>query len=195
MKFATIFVALVSAVSAAFGLTVNTPSDVVECQPILFTWSGGVSPYYLTLVPGGQSMASPIKSFPTQTGTSYTWNVDLQANTIFNIALKDSTGTTAYSDIITIASGSDTSCLNTTVDEGGASNGTVVATGTSSPAAGSSASASASVSGSISSGAKTSATATGSSGTAQKTGAASSLSVSSAMGVAGVMGLVGAVLF
>ncbi|KAG2367047.1 hypothetical protein BDR07DRAFT_1394689 [Suillus spraguei] len=193
MKFATIFVALVSAVPAVFGLTINTPADVVECQPILLTWSGGASPYYLTLVPGGQSMASPIKSFPTQTGTSYTWNVDLQANTIFNIALKDSTGSTAYSDIVTIMSGSDTSCLNTTVDEGGASNGTAVATGTSSPAAGSSASAS--VSGTSSSGAKTSATATGSSGTAQKTGAASSLSVSSAMGVAGVMGLVGAVLF
>ncbi|KAG2756915.1 hypothetical protein P692DRAFT_20790785 [Suillus brevipes Sb2] len=191
MKFSTVFVALVSAVPAVFGLTINTPANVVECQPILFSWTGGQAPYYLTLVPGGQSMASPIKSFPTQTGTSYTWNVDLQANTIFNIALKDSTGSTAYSDIVTIMSGSDTSCLNTSVNEGGASSGTAVASGTSTPAAGSSVSAS----GTTASGAKTSATTTASSGTTQKTGAASSLSVSSAMGVAGVMGLVGAALF
>ncbi|KAG1870601.1 hypothetical protein DFJ58DRAFT_763737 [Suillus subalutaceus] len=191
MKFTTVFVALVSAVPAVFGLTVNTPADVVECQPVLFSWSGGVPPYYLTLVPGGQSMASPIKSFPTQTGTSYTWNVDLQANTIFNIALKDSTGTTAYSDIVTIMSGSDTSCVNTAVNEGGSSSGSAVASGTSTPTAGSSASAS----GATSSGVKTSATTTASSGTTQKTGAASSLSVSSAMGVAGVMGLIGAALF
>ncbi|KAG1835241.1 hypothetical protein EV424DRAFT_1359723 [Suillus variegatus] len=191
MKFTTVFVALVSAVPVVFGLTINTPANVVECQPILFSWSGGQSPYYLTLVPGGQSMASPIKSFATQTGTSYTWNVDLQANTIFNIALKDSTGNVAYSDIVTIMPGSDTSCLNTTVDEGGSSSGSAVASGTSTPTAGSSASAS----GTSSSGAKTSATTTASSGTTQKTGAASTLSVSSAMGVAGVMGLVGAALF
>ncbi|KAG2140105.1 hypothetical protein DEU56DRAFT_798632 [Suillus clintonianus] len=185
MKFTTVFVALVSAVPAVFGLTINTPANVVECQPILFSWSGGVAPYYLTLVPGGQSMASPIKSFATQTGTSYTWNVDLQANTIFNIALKDSTGATAYSDIVTIMAGSDTSCVNTAVNEGGASSGSAVA----STATGSSAS------GATSSSAKTSATTTATSGTTQKTGAASSLSVSSAMGVAGVMGLVGAALF
>ncbi|KAG2133653.1 uncharacterized protein EDB93DRAFT_1254750 [Suillus bovinus] len=191
MKFTTVLVALVSAVPVVFGLTINTPANVVECQPILFSWSGGQSPYYLTLVPGGQSMAAAIKSFPTQTGTSYTWNVDLQANTIFNIALKDTTGAVAYSDIITIMPGSDTSCVNTAVNEGGASSGSAATSGTSTPTSGSSAS----PSGTSSSGAKTSATTTASSGTAQKTGAASSLSVSSAMGVAGVMGLVGAALF
>ncbi|KAG2741009.1 hypothetical protein P692DRAFT_20880446 [Suillus brevipes Sb2] len=94
----------VSAVPAVFGLTINTPANVVECQPILFSWTGGQAPYYLTLVPGMSSRAGnqwphlraiiftpqqssgdifeQIKSFPTQTGTSYTWNVDLQANTI-----------------------------------------------------------------------------------------------------------------
>ncbi|KAG2744688.1 hypothetical protein P692DRAFT_20955394 [Suillus brevipes Sb2] len=83
----TAFRSPVSAVPAVFGLTINTPANVVECQPILFSWTGGQAPYYLTLVPGGQSMASPIKSFPTQTGTSYTWNVDLQANTILWVTL------------------------------------------------------------------------------------------------------------
>ncbi|KAG1733615.1 uncharacterized protein EDB91DRAFT_1057306 [Suillus paluster] len=136
MKFSTVFLALVSAVPAVFGLTINTPANVVECQPILLSWSGGTAPYYLTLVPGSQSMAAPIKSFPTQTGTSYTWNVDLQANTIFNIALKDSTGTTAYSDIVTIMPGTDISCVNTSVNEGGATSGTATATGTSTPTAG-----------------------------------------------------------
>ncbi|KAG0705658.1 hypothetical protein DFH29DRAFT_872834 [Suillus ampliporus] len=187
MKFATVFVALISAVPAVFGLTINTPANVVECQPILFSWSGGTAPYYLTLVPGGQSMAAPIKSFPTQTGTSYTWNVDLQANTLFNIALKDSTGTTAYSDTVTIMPGSDITCVNTAVNEGGSSSGSAATTGTSTPTSGSPSA--------TSSGSKSSASATTSSGTTQKTGGATSLSVSSAMGVAGVMGLVGAALF
>ncbi|OJA18174.1 hypothetical protein AZE42_05302 [Rhizopogon vesiculosus] len=187
MKFATIFAALVSVVPAAYALTVNTPANVVECQPTMFTWSGGQEPYYLTLIPGGQSTAAAIKSFPTQTGTSYTWNVDLQANTLFTIALKDSTGATAYSDIVTIEPGSIT-CVNTSVDEGGASTGTATGATT----AGGATSAAASASGTTS---KASGTSSGSASTATSSGAASSLFVSSAMGVAGVMGLLGAALF
>ncbi|KAG6332760.1 hypothetical protein ID866_6334 [Astraeus odoratus] len=130
MKFVTLSAALAAAVSAVHGLTINTPASVVACEPTQFTWDGGSAPYYLSLVPGGQPTASPIKQFPNQDGTSYTWLVDLQAGTIFNIALKDSTGATSYSDIITIQSGSSTSCLNTAVEEGSSTSGSS-ATGTS----------------------------------------------------------------
>ncbi|KAJ8589008.1 hypothetical protein M405DRAFT_768264 [Rhizopogon salebrosus TDB-379] len=190
MKPTTVFAALLSVVPAAFALTVNTPASVVECQPTLFSWSGGTGPYYLTLVPGGQSMAAPIKSFPTQTGTSYTWIADLQANTIFNIALKDSTGATSYSDIVTIESGSDITCVNTVVSEGGSSSGTAVASGT-----GSTSPASGTASTTAGSSASHASSATSSTATSKSSGAASSLSASSAMGVAGVMGLLGAALF
>ncbi|EGN98706.1 hypothetical protein SERLA73DRAFT_181308 [Serpula lacrymans var. lacrymans S7.3] len=137
MKSFTFVAALISVLPAVLGLTINTPSNVVVCEPQQFTWSGGAAPYYLSLVPGGQSMASPIKQFPTQSGTAYTWNVDLQAGTTFNIALKDSTGATAYSDIVTIQSGGSTSCVNTSVQEGSATAGSAPpATGGSSPATG-----------------------------------------------------------
>jgi len=190
MKFAIVLAALASVVPSIYALTVNTPASVVECQPTLFSWSGGQAPYYLTLIPGGQSTAAAIKSFPTQTGTSYTWNVDLQANTLFTIALKDNTGTTAYSDIVTVQPGSSISCVNTSVNEGGSATGTSGTTGTSG-ATGTGSTAAASVT----SGASGSSSATSSSATAKSSGAASSLSVSSGMGVAGLMGLVGAALF
>ncbi|KAH7930188.1 hypothetical protein BV22DRAFT_1028703 [Leucogyrophana mollusca] len=202
MKF-TLAAAFVSVVPAVLAqqLTVNTPPNVVECEPTQFTWSGGVGPYYLSLTPGGQSMASPIKQFPTQTGTSYTWLVDLQANTIFNIDLKDSTGATAFSSIVTIEAGSSTSCLNTAVQEGGSSSGSAApsASGGSAPPASSASAPAASGSSSPTSGGSTGGSSSGSSSPSPsasgKTGGAARLTVSSAFGVAGVMGLVGAALF
>jgi len=105
---------LAPAISA---LTINTPTNVVMCQPYKFTWSGGESPYYLSLIPAQQVTAPPLKVFPTQTGTEYSWLVDLQAGTAFTAALKDNTGTTAYSSDAQIIAGSSTSCLNVNVTE------------------------------------------------------------------------------
>ncbi|KAH7884505.1 hypothetical protein F5I97DRAFT_1889995 [Phlebopus sp. FC_14] len=189
MKFITLISALVSVVPAVFGqLTINTPANVVECQPTQLTWTGGQSPYYLSLTPGGQSMASPIKQFPTQNGNSYTWLVDLQAGTNFNVALKDSSGQTAYSDIVTIQLGGDTSCVNTAVQEGSATGGgSPTASGSGSTA--SSASATSKASGS------SSATASSSSSSPAQSNGAGRLTVSTTFGVAGIMGLVGAALF
>ncbi|KAH7907939.1 hypothetical protein BJ138DRAFT_1137362 [Hygrophoropsis aurantiaca] len=129
MKF-ILAAAILSVAPAALAqqLTINTPKNA-QClaiyftEPTQFTWVGGQEPYYLSLTPGGQSMAAPIKQFPTQQGTTYTWECDLQAGTTFNIALKDNTGATAYSSIVTIQAGSDTSCVNTAVQEGGSSSG------------------------------------------------------------------------
>ncbi|KAF9223863.1 hypothetical protein BS17DRAFT_122965 [Gyrodon lividus] len=179
MKFITFITALATVLPAVLGqMTVNTPASVTECEPTQFAWTGGSPPYYLSLVPAGQPSAPPFKQFPTQTATSYTWNTDLQSGTSFTISLKDSTGLTAYSDIITIQAGSSTSCVNTTVQEGGSS-GSAAAT----PTSGSSSS----------TGSSASPTSSGS--TTTHTGAASRVTMSSAFGVAGVMGLIGAALF
>ncbi|TFK85043.1 hypothetical protein K466DRAFT_495470, partial [Polyporus arcularius HHB13444] len=75
--------------------------------PVQFTWTGGAPPYYLSLVPGGQPSAQPLKQFPTQNGNSLTWTVDLAAGTTFSSSLKDSTGEQAFSDIQTVQSGTD----------------------------------------------------------------------------------------
>ncbi|CAL1716519.1 unnamed protein product [Somion occarium] len=113
MKFFAVAAALVSVVPAmAQQLTINTATGIVQCQPIQFTWSGGTPPYFLALIPAAQPAAPAIKQFPTQEGTSFTWNVDLPSGSTFTVSLKDSSGATAFSDIETVNSGPDDSCLN-----------------------------------------------------------------------------------
>ncbi|KIJ67062.1 hypothetical protein HYDPIDRAFT_109062 [Hydnomerulius pinastri MD-312] len=192
MKFITLISALAAIVPAVLAqMTINTPPSVVTCEPTQFTWSGGQSPYYLSLVPAGQTTAAPLKQFATQSGTSYTWNVDLQAGTSFTISLKDSTGNTAYSDIVTIQAGATTSCVNTSVQESGGSSGSAAPapTGGSGTTAGSTSGSSTKATGASGSPSPTT------SGSATQSGAANRLTVSSAFGVAGAMGLVGAALF
>ncbi|KAI6154845.1 hypothetical protein BKA82DRAFT_4072159 [Pisolithus tinctorius] len=190
MKFfiTTLVAALVASAPAVLAqLTINTPANVVECEPTQLTWSGGQTPYYLSLVPAGQPSATPLMQFPNQNGTSYTWMVDLQAGTNFNIALKDGTGATAYSDIITVQAGSSTSCATASVSGASATSGSTAAatTGGSGATAGStSATSSAS-----SSAASSKTTATSSSNGADR------VSISTAFGVGAVMSLVGAALF
>ncbi|KAF8899934.1 hypothetical protein CPB84DRAFT_1847498 [Gymnopilus junonius] len=104
--------AFASVIPGIWALTMDTPSSVVQCQPQMLSWSGGTAPYYLAVIPGGQASADPIKTFPTQTGNSLTWTVDVSAGTKITLSLKDSTGTTAYSDIVTIRQSSDSSCLS-----------------------------------------------------------------------------------
>lgn len=116
MKFTITAAALIALVPAVLGLTINTPSSVVQCQPVLLTWSGGTPPYYITLIPAGQVSAPALETFPTQTGNSLTWIVDQQQGASFNIAIKDNTGAVAYSDIVTVQPSSDKTCI------GGSSN-------------------------------------------------------------------------
>ncbi|KAF9815838.1 hypothetical protein IEO21_04350 [Rhodonia placenta] len=130
MKFTTTFAALVALVPAlANALTINTIAvfDVVFLEPVLFSWSGGTAPYYLTLVPQTDTNASPIKNFGEQQGTSYTWNVDLGQGTSFTSIIKDSTGATAFSDLETVVAGTNSSCVNTAVNEGSSQTGSAPA--------------------------------------------------------------------
>ncbi|PPQ67534.1 hypothetical protein CVT25_006075 [Psilocybe cyanescens] len=116
MKYFTTVAALVSVIPGILSMTINTPTSVVQCQPQLLSWSDGQAPYYLTIIPGGQPSAAPLKSFDTQSSTSITWIVDLKAETQVSFALKDSTGATAYTDIVTIQPSNDSSCLGGSSD-------------------------------------------------------------------------------
>ncbi|KAF9476681.1 hypothetical protein BDN70DRAFT_811864 [Pholiota conissans] len=107
MKYFVSTAALFSIIPGILSLTINTPTSVVQCQPQLLSWSGGAPPYYLSIIPGGQASAAPLKSFDTQTGSSLTWIVDLPSGTSITCALKDSTGATAYTDMVTIQPGTD----------------------------------------------------------------------------------------
>ncbi|KAF8440538.1 hypothetical protein L210DRAFT_3760680 [Boletus edulis BED1] len=185
MKYITLVTALAAVIPAAFGLTINTPATVNQCEPTQFNWNDGTAPFYLSLVPARQTTAPALKQFPPQNGSSFTWTVDLGTGTSFTIALKDSTGATAYSDIVTVQAGVSASCINTTVTETGTSG-----TGTGSSPASTGSSGGAAATGTS---ASSPATTSGSSSSTKSSGAGR-LSVSSAFGVAGVMGLLGAVL-
>ncbi|KAG6374490.1 hypothetical protein JVT61DRAFT_4533 [Boletus reticuloceps] len=187
MKYITLATALAAVIPAAFGLTINTPATVNQCEPTQFNWNDGTAPFYLSLVPARQTTAPALKQFPTQTGNSYTWTVDLGTGTSFTIALKDSTGATAYSDIVTVQAGISASCVNTTVSETGGTSGS----GSGSSPASTSSSGGTTPTGT---GSSTSSPASTSGSSSSSSNGAGRLSVSSAFGVAGVMGLLGAVL-
>jgi len=57
--------------------TIDTPSSLVTCQPTLLHWENGVAPYYLTIIPGNEPTAAPLKTFGELDGTQITWLVDL----------------------------------------------------------------------------------------------------------------------
>ncbi|KDQ59239.1 hypothetical protein JAAARDRAFT_206173 [Jaapia argillacea MUCL 33604] len=113
MKFLSTTFAVASLVAGALAqLTINTPASVVECEPVLLSWTSGTPPYYLSILPGGQPSAAPLYQFPQQTGTSVTWVVNIASGTSIGLTLRDSTGTTAQSAPFTIIPGTSTSCLN-----------------------------------------------------------------------------------
>jgi len=202
--FAALALALLFVVPAALAqITVATPPSVVVCEPVSLSWTGGVSPYYVSIIPGGQAGATAIESFPTQPGNSYVWNVNLPATSYITIQVRDTSGNIQYSSPITVQAGPDTSCLNASVS-GVTSGGAAAPTSAGTPA---SASASASVSmpaGSSAGGvSQTSSHSSTSAGSATKASTSPSSAPSSgassfqvgAFSVAGVAGLIGALLF
>ncbi|KAK7454660.1 hypothetical protein VKT23_011413 [Stygiomarasmius scandens] len=127
MKFLVAAAAAASLLPTIFGLTINTPSGVVQCQPSLLSWSDGTAPYFLSILPGGQVSATALKSFDSTNATSITWTVDIAAGTSITLQIRDSTGTVAYSDVVTIQSSSDDSCVSSSTAASG-STGAAVST-------------------------------------------------------------------
>ncbi|KAH8100110.1 hypothetical protein BXZ70DRAFT_206551 [Cristinia sonorae] len=99
----------------------------MPAHPLHMAWRPG--PILLVSRPWYQTSAPALKQFPPQTGTSFTWLVNLPANTIFTIVLKDQTGATVFSDVETITAGADDKCLNPSVQDDG-KGGTEIPTGT-----------------------------------------------------------------
>lgn len=55
--------------------TINTPTQLSTCEPSLLTWTG-TGPFYLTVLPGGMSAATPLETLLTASAAnSYTWSV------------------------------------------------------------------------------------------------------------------------
>ncbi|CAA7267159.1 unnamed protein product [Cyclocybe aegerita] len=138
MKYFAATAALVALVPSVLALTINTPSAKflilpynkpnvpalhtvlawfnASPEPTLLTFEGGSPPYYLTIIPGGQASAQPLKSFPPQSGNTVTWVSDIAQGTSVTFALKDSTGLTAFTDAVTVQTSTDKSCITGSTD-------------------------------------------------------------------------------
>lgn len=118
-SFITALAAVATATLAAAQLRIETPTNLVVCQPALLTWAGGEQPYYVSVIPGGQPSAASLKDFPQTSSTQQTWNVDLPAGQEVSLRITDATGTINYSEKVTIREGSNTNCLNGAAASGG----------------------------------------------------------------------------
>ncbi|KAF5352300.1 hypothetical protein D9758_011925 [Tetrapyrgos nigripes] len=97
-----------AATVAAQGLTINTPPNLLLQVPAwlmasLLCLPGKVVKLPTScVVPGSQSGATPLEDLGQQEGTSFTWNVDIDAGTSVGLELRDSTGALAQSAPVTI---------------------------------------------------------------------------------------------
>ncbi|KAI5892485.1 uncharacterized protein SCHCODRAFT_02626267 [Schizophyllum commune H4-8] len=191
MKFLIAAASLIAAVQA---LTINTPSGLTACQPSLLSWSDGTAPFFLTILPGGQTSGA-LKSFDQTDATSITWNVDIASGTSITLSIKDSTGNIAYTDAVTIAKGSNEDCVNGDATASGQTGSAAATSGGSSATSGGSSASTTKASGSSSGGSGSSASSTASSSESSGSNAASARAFAAPAGLAGVLGLVGAALF
>lgn len=93
------------------GLTINTPSNVVVCEPILLTWGGGTPPYIVSVLPAASPSGPAVVTFPQTSATELTWLVNQQANTMLSLSVRDNTGGSDPSAPFTVLSGSNSSCV------------------------------------------------------------------------------------
>ncbi|KAK4056436.1 hypothetical protein OIO90_002579 [Microbotryomycetes sp. JL221] len=108
------FAAALALAMQAYAATINTPTALIQCQPVQLSWSGvSGSSIFLAVLPGGQSAALPIQDFGELPASpaAYTWTVNVAAGTSVTIRLTDSTGVPAYTEQVTIQPGS-ASCLD-----------------------------------------------------------------------------------
>jgi len=65
---------------ATGGPSTTTPTSLVTCEPTSFTISGGLEPYFISILPGGQTGADPLEILPNlDTAGPVTWVVDQPA--------------------------------------------------------------------------------------------------------------------
>ncbi|GAA98709.1 uncharacterized protein L969DRAFT_91369 [Mixia osmundae IAM 14324] len=158
---------------------INTPAALVFGQPALLSYSGGTAPYFISVLPGGQTAAAALETFPTQqTAGSYTWNVDIPVGTSVTLSIRDGTGAVNYSSERTILDASGSSSASS-----GASSATTAA-GAAGGAAGSSSTGSAAASSASSAPASSSSAASSSSSASSAMSSASSSMMTSATSMA-----------
>ncbi|BEI81158.1 hypothetical protein CcaverHIS002_0203180 [Cutaneotrichosporon cavernicola] len=105
-------IALLALAGIANALTMHTPASLVQCQPIKLSWEAGVPPFYLSVVPGGQTAAAPLVTFPKMDASSQTWMVNLAPGTSVTVMVTDNTGETSATSPVTVMAGTNADCMN-----------------------------------------------------------------------------------
>ncbi|CAO1630837.1 unnamed protein product [Jaminaea pallidilutea] len=105
------FVALAVSAQAA---TVQSPPQLIQCQPAAISWTGAQGDVFLSIVQGKDTSAAPLEQFPQQSGASgsYSWTVDQPSGTQLTFVINDSTGKPNYSSQVTVSQGQSNDCLD-----------------------------------------------------------------------------------
>ncbi|KAH9926563.1 uncharacterized protein BXZ73DRAFT_49348, partial [Epithele typhae] len=87
-------------------LSVETPSDAVQCQLTTLVWSGGQADYTLHFA----TNADLSESISPITSTTFNWRANVPAGAQVVLTVTDGTGLNASSDAFVIQDSADTSC-------------------------------------------------------------------------------------
>ncbi|ESK94632.1 secreted protein [Moniliophthora roreri MCA 2997] len=93
-------------------ITMNTPTNLVTCQPVMLSWTGGTAPYFLSLQDGNNFDGPALKRFDQQNGSSFSWTVDVPSKQKIVFLLRDNTGSTSVTAPVVVQPGNQDSCVD-----------------------------------------------------------------------------------
>ncbi|KAF7378495.1 hypothetical protein MSAN_00276900 [Mycena sanguinolenta] len=86
-------------------LVFNPVDAYVECEPVVFSWSGGMPPYQVGI------FGTELEVLPSTNDTSITWVVNFSAGIVLRAAVRDF-NTSASIPELTIMAGDNSSCIS-----------------------------------------------------------------------------------
>ncbi|KAG9042736.1 hypothetical protein FS837_010449 [Tulasnella sp. UAMH 9824] len=90
--------------------SINTPTGVIQCQPVQLTYSGTAPPFIITVMPGGQTDVAPLVSLGPTSENAITWVANLSPNNNYTLVIRDQMGRTNPSAPFMIYPGTTTNC-------------------------------------------------------------------------------------
>jgi len=179
--FATLVTVTLFAAAAINGavaqLTISTPS-LTTCEPAEFTWGATNGPYDLILVSPSDPCGDAMVDLGVIDGTSASYTPEYPAGTQLEASLVDANDNEAWSGTITVAQGSNTSCIPASLLASASSTASSASASASSSASGDSSSVATAVTG-------TTLVVTGSAATVKESASASASATESAVGAVG----------
>ncbi|KAH7344845.1 hypothetical protein B0J17DRAFT_637068 [Rhizoctonia solani] len=98
-------------VNGSFGLATTDPI-CIQCQDAVVEWYGGIPPYILSV--SGYHNSYALANVGTTRTNRMKWHVNFPAGTRLWFQLSDGNRTNIYTNIVTVASSADASCVNVT---------------------------------------------------------------------------------